>query len=107
MCKENLNIILKIENENGNNKAKFLNIKQNAYEDIETITKENILELLHFILKNDVKIQSYDEKPIPNPAQRVIYKNLYDKFNNLIENKSQILLEIDNSFAEAEQKYTK
>lgn len=107
MSKENLNTILIIKNENGYNRAKFLNVKNNVYEDIETISKENIIELLEFILNNETNIQFCDETTLPNPAQRIIYKNLYEKFNDIIKNKSEILKDIDKKFAEAEQKYNK
>lgn len=107
MNKENLNTILKIYEENGNKKGKFFNLKTNKYEDIETITKENIIDLIHYILDNDTNVETYIEGTLQNPVQDIIYKNLFAKFDDLIKNKQDILKKIDDEFRKAENEYIK
>lgn len=108
MNKENINTILKIEEENGNKRAKFLNIETSKFENIENITKENIIKLIDYIIKNDdVGIDTYIDGLLQNPVQDIIYKNLFIKFDDLIKNKNDILKKIDEDFKIAENEYTK
>ena len=108
MNKEELNIILKIEEENGNKRAKFLNTETSNYEYIETIKKENIINLIEYIIENDnVEIDAYKEGLLQNPVQDIIYKNLYFKFNDLIKNKQEFLKSINEKFKAAENEYIK
>lgn len=107
MNKENQNIILKIDEENGNKKGKFFNTKTKKYEDIETITKENIIDLIQYILDDDTKVETYIDGALQNPVQDIIYKNLFAKFNDLIKNKQDILKKIDEDFTDAENEYIK
>lgn len=105
--------ILKIEVDDKNNKGYFINpssIKdltnyENEYKSIEEISKEDILGIIDYMINHDVILDEYTDGCLANPAQAIIYKNLYDNFTNLISNKDAIIKRIDDEFAEAERKY--
>lgn len=46
-----------------------------------------------------------DENQISNPAHKIIYQNLSDKFNELLSNKTQFLDESEALYKDALQKY--
>ena len=116
MRKEEKNMkILMIKNDGKNNKGFYLNPKK--VEDItridintnpvEDITKEDILDMVDYIIENDVELDPYSKGILPNPVQDIIYENLYNQFVNIINNKDIIKKQIDDKFKEAESKYNK
>ena len=76
--------------------------------DIEKITKEDIFDILDYMIDNDVEMdECKDNDSLPNPAQATIYKSLYTNFNGVINSKATIMSDVDNKFKEAENKYIK
>lgn len=93
---------LKIEENN----AEFLK-KDNSYEKIDKIDKNDILFLINAAMeKNDFEIDVYDSQKIKNPAQQIIYENIYKKFGELLKNKNQLKDQVDNMYKDAFEKYS-
>jgi hypothetical protein len=80
--------ILKIEE----NEGKY-SIDGKNYLKIEDIDKEAILEIMKQILKEeDIQLDEIsDTKKILNPAQAIIYRDLYLKLKTLIDEKPNIM----------------
>lgn len=93
---------LKIEN----GKGYFLD-KDSNYQEIDKMGKDDILYLLDVATneKLEFEIDDMDENEISNPAHKIIYQNLRDKFVELLSNKTQFLDESEALYKEALQKY--
>ena len=76
------------------------------YKKLLEISKEDILKTLEYIYENEeIELEEYDKEIIGNEAEKIVYENLYNKFNNFKENKSILKNEIDNLFKDLEEKY--
>ena len=93
---------LKIENGKG-----FFVDKEGDYQEIDKMGKDDILYLLDIATDEDTvfEMDDMDVNEINNPAHRIIYQNLRDKFNELIQNKAQFLDESEALYKDALQKY--
>ena len=68
---------------------------------IDKIRKEDLLRLLNLI-----EMDSYDEESLKNPAHKIIYKNIYDKFDALIKKRVQFKDETCDLYKSAIEKYS-
>ena len=86
--------------------AQFRN-EEGKYVDVDQIGKEDILYLLDIATDEEKEfgMDDYNEIEIKNPAQKIVYQNLSDKFKELLTNKSQFLDESEALYKEALQKY--
>lgn len=77
------------------------------YKQIDKISKDDILRLLELSLDKDVdfEMDKYDADSFTNPAHRVIYSNIYEKFVSLKANKNYFTIEVDALYSEAYDKY--
>src|SRR4051812_42105717 len=93
---------LKIDNGLGE-----FSIDGSTYSPLDKIVKDDILKLLDIALdpEKDFEMDEYDSDLFTNPAHRVIYSNLYEKFVSLNVNKSQFTTEVDALYSEAFDKY--
>lgn len=77
---------------------------------IDKIRKEDLLSLLNLIVyessENGFEMDSYDEESLKNPAHKVIYKNIYDKFDALIKKRVQFKDETCDLYRSAIEKYS-
>lgn len=77
---------------------------------IDKIRKEDLLRLLNLIIdasaENGFEMDSYDEESLKNPAQKIIYKNIYDKFDALIKKRVQFKDETCDLYKSAIEKYS-
>ena len=64
---------------------------------IDKIRKEDLLRLLNLIV---------DEESLKNPAHKIIYKNIYDKFDALIKKRVQFKDETCDLYKSAIEKYS-
>lgn len=78
-----------------------------SYKSIDEIKKDDIIALVDITLNPDEEIEmdTYSAETLTNPAHRVIYNNLYDKFTELKSNKDQFITEVDELYQEAYEKY--
>ncbi len=103
--------ILMINNDGKTNKAYFVNPKKSIPStlklDIDKITKEDVFDIVDYMIENEVEMDEYKDGLLPNPAQDTIYKSLYTNLKGIIDSKDTIIAEVDAKFKEAEEKYTK
>lgn len=93
---------LKIENAKGY----FLNSDGN-YEELDRITKEDLLRLLNIATGDEeFEMSAYDETLLKNEAHKIIYRSLYQKFEEIIDNKNRFLDESASIYREALEKYS-
>lgn len=94
--------ILKIENGNGYFRTSY----NGDWRAIDEIDKDGLMKLLGLYLGSDVKMDDVDENSLSNQAQRIIYKSIFEKLNNLKESKSKFKDESDRTYLSAIQKYS-
>lgn len=77
---------------------------------IDKIQKEDLLNLLNLIVdesvENGFEMDSYDEERLKNPAHKIIYKNIYEKFDALIKKRVQFKDETCDLYRSAIEKYS-
>ena len=90
--------ILKIEDKKGF----FYDFNKKDYCTVDRISSELLAMLVDFIFKNeDSEIDEYKENCILNKAQDIVYKDLYIKLNDLINNRVTILNDIQDKYKKA------
>lgn len=77
----------------------------NDWKNIEDIKKEDIASMLDFCIDEDIELEVYDESIIKNPAQKIIYENIYSKFKAFIDEKDNFKDEVDGLYKDALEKY--
>ncbi len=87
------------------NCAQFLNLTENEYRNITEITSNDIYTLLEVILESSVSMDNHKDKKIDNPAEEIIYSNIYDQFKEIIDDKKSIIDSINEEYKLAEEKY--
>lgn len=92
-------MILKIENNQG-----FFKKYDGEYEQIDKITKEDLLRIMEIILESDAEMEEYDEEKIKNQAHQVVYKSIYTNFKSLKDRKEEFK---DNTERLYQEEYTK
>lgn len=77
------------------------------YAPIDTIKKEDVLKLLDIALdlEQEIEMDAYSPEAFTNPAHKVIYENIFNKFESLKANKDQFTTEIAELYREAYDKY--
>ncbi|ENM5919812.1 hypothetical protein CW613_003986 [Vibrio mimicus] len=98
---EKIMMILKVEQ---NGQAMFSSDSVN-WKKIDEITKEDISLMLDICIDNDVLLEDSNMEKITHPAQKIIYKSIYDKFKSFINDKPNFLSQIDNLYKDALNKY--
>lgn len=91
---------LKIENEKG------LYLKEGKHTDIDKINKEDLLMLINLAENDDFEMDPYNESSIKNKAHQIIYENIYNKFDQFLNNKDQFERKVDELYKEAINKYS-
>ncbi len=93
---------LKIDNGKG-----FYCLEPENWIELDRIDKDNLLALLDKAINEDFEMDEYDTETLQNKAHQIIYNNLYQKFNELISNKSRFKDESEQLYKSAIEKYTK
>lgn len=75
--------------------------------EIEKISKEDIFDIIDYMIDNDIDMDEFKDGLLPNPAQETIYKNLYLKLIGVNNSKKNIISEVNDKFKDAEEKYIK
>lgn len=92
--------ILKIDN------GKGLYFKEpDQWLEIDQIGKEDLLILLEKAISTEFEMDVFDLTALQNKAHQIIYKHLYQKFNELKENKSRFKDESEQLYKSAIEKY--
>lgn len=93
---------LKIEENKG-----FFAVDGKAWNPIDQINKEHLLELLERVLLDDFEMDGFDKEKLGNQAHQIIYKHVYEKFAELGKNKSRFKDESEAYYKEAIEKYSR
>lgn len=96
---------LKIEN----NKGHFLKKNEDetiSWAEIDQITKDDLFYLLNKAVADEFEIEVFKEEILSNKAHQIIYKNLSEKFSDLLLNKSRFKDESESLYKAAFEKYT-
>jgi len=97
---------LKVED----NKAYFLKVvdqSSQAWVEIDKITKDDLMNLLNLAIESDFEMEEYKEENLANKAHQIIYKNIHEKFLDIISCKTRFKDESESMFKEAIDKYSK
>lgn len=92
--------ILKIDN------GKGLYFKEpDQWIEIDQIGKEDLLILLEKAISSEFEMGVFDLNDLQNKAHQIIYKHLYQKFNELKDNKNRFKDESEQLYKSAIEKY--
>lgn len=77
-----------------------------SYKTIDKISKEDISVLIDIIMNSDsFDMDEYNSDKIGNTAHNIIYRNLHEKFSNLLNRKEKLIENINSLFSDAYNKY--
>lgn len=96
---------LKIEN----NKAYFIQEMENdvpRWVLVDQLTKEGIFFLLNKATTGDFEMDEFREDILQNKAHQIIYKSLFEKFSDLVANKTRFKDESERLYKAAIEKYS-
>ncbi|MEZ8341965.1 hypothetical protein AB6D05_07665 [Vibrio cyclitrophicus] len=93
--------ILKVET---NGIPMFISIDSD-WKIIDLINKDDISNLLNLCIDNNVVLDEYDESTIKNPAHKIIYNNIYNKFKEFIDDRAGFKDQVSTLYKEALEKY--
>ena len=92
---------LKIEN----NKGQYC-LEKNKWQEIDNINKDDLLILLDKAIETDFEMDKYEQEKLSNKAHQIIYKNLFDKFTEILENKDRFKDESEQLYKGSIEKYS-
>ena len=87
-----------------NNKGQY-SIDGKLWLDLEVITKDDLLKLVDLALDDEYLMDDYEKEKLPNPAQEIIYRNIFTKLSELVEKKERFKDESQQYYKEALLKY--
>jgi hypothetical protein len=73
--------------------------------EIDKISKEDLMNLLESAMSTDFEIDEFIEENIGHKAHQIVYKSIFEKFTDLINNKKSFIDECDLQFRSAIKKY--
>ena len=91
---------LKIENNKG-----FYCITENEWLEIDRINKDDLILLIDKVIEAEFTMDEFQIEKIDNKAHQIIYRDLYQKFSELLENKSRFKDESEQLYKNAFDKY--
>lgn len=92
---------LKIEDNKGSYSVDGENFKA-----IDEIDKNDLLKLLNLALGEEFEMDEYKQESIGNQAHQIIYKNIYERFKELNNNRTRFKDESHAQYKEAVEKYS-
>lgn len=93
--------ILKIERNNG-----YFLAGADQYIEVDKITKEHLLDLINATLEHEVTFDPFDEQCLPNQAQRIVYKNVLEKLQDLALRRQEFKDESDQLYEKEYERYS-
>lgn len=73
---------------------------------IDQINKQHLLMLIDLALVDDFEMDEYTREKLANQAHQIIYKNIYEKLNELKLNKNKFRDESEALYKSAIEKYS-
>jgi len=93
---------LKIEDNKG-----FYQLGVEDWREIDVISKDDLMKLLDKAIDSDFEMDEFKAEIIQNKAHQIIYRNLHEKFSELLGNKSRFKDESEQFYKSAIEKYSK
>lgn len=91
---------LKIDNHNG-----FFT-RGESWMPVTEMTKDDLFNLAHAAVEEaDFEMDAFDESSLPNPAHKIIYKQISGQLSELHNRRDAFLEEIQNIYKDAYNKY--
>ncbi len=88
-----------------NNNVYFCS-KNGEYKPIDSINKEELLFLINKLIdSDDFEMDEYNDELIKNEAHKIIYRNVFNKFSELMKNKKSFKDQYSGLFEAALNKY--
>lgn len=87
-----------------NGKGYFLKGEETV--ELDQIGKEDLLNLLDIAIATEFEMDEYDVEKLHNKAHQIIYKHLYQKFEELKQNKHRFKDESERAYKDAIEKYS-
>lgn len=87
-----------------NGKGYFLKGEETV--ELDQICKEDLLNLLNISIASEFEMDEYDVEKLHNKAHQIIYKHLYQKFDELKQNKDRFKDESERAYKDAIEKYS-
>ena len=75
------------------------------YRPITEIDEGCLIEIIDFLLSNELGMDEYQEGLILNPAEEIVYKQIYEGLKQAAASKEKIKADVDAAFDAALQKY--
>ena len=85
---------------------KDLNVESPLYVPIDQITRDDLLAMLNKAISEEFQMDEFREELVSHKAHQIIYKNLYEKFAELLSEKSRFKDESEGLYKNAFDKYT-
>ncbi|MEX0597164.1 MAG: hypothetical protein WD512_11745 [Candidatus Paceibacterota bacterium] len=99
---------LKIENNKGFYLREKAEGQVNEWIEIDQIGKEDLMALMNQVIATDeFEMDVYEEENIAHKAHQIVYKNIHEKFSELLNNKTRFKDESESQYQEALEKYQK
>jgi len=83
----------------------FYSTAEGLWNPVDKLTKEELLKLLEISFSQEITMDEFDEEKIGNQAHQIIYKSVYEKFNELIENKDRLKDESEQLYKSSIEQY--
>ena len=80
-------------------------LEKGKWQEIDKINKDDLLILLDKAIETDFEMDKYEQDKLSNKAHQIIYKNLFDKFTELLENKDRFKDESEQLYKDTIEKY--
>lgn len=93
---------LKIENNKGFYR---LDAAVENWTELDQINKDHLLILLKFASTEDFEMDEYKDELLQNPAHNIIYRNLFGKFMDFLNNKTRFQDSVEAMYKSALEKY--
>lgn len=93
---------LKIDNNKG-----FYRIDKTTenWLELDQLNKDHLLILLKFASSDNFEMDEYKDELIQNPAHNIIYKNIFGKLTDFLNNKTRFQDSVEASYKQALEKY--
>jgi len=92
---------LKIDDNKG-----FYQLEPDTWKEIDKINKDDLMVLLDKAIDTEFEMDDFEIEKVANKAHQIIYKNLYERFSELIDYKNRFKDESGQLYKSAIEKYS-
>jgi len=90
-----------------NSKAFFVD-SSGTDQSISDIGADDLLQIFNLVLtEEDIEMDDFNSSQINQPAERIVYEKIYEKIQNTLNAKEDIISRINSEYQNAFEKYVK